>query len=82
MSPEDLVTVLETDEMEAVNIQAMLESEGIATVIIGTAALPNLPFEVRVTAADADRAREAIEAHQAAGPSGALEAEEETEEPS
>ena len=82
MSPDDLVTVLEAGEMEAVNIQAMLEADGIATVIVGASALPNLPFAVRVAASHADRAREAIAAHRAAGPAGALEAEQATEEPS
>ena len=75
----DLVTVFEgagsSSEMEALQVQALLESNGIEAVLIGDTRFPNLPEAIRVPKEDADRARQLISDALAAGPAGALEAE-------
>lgn len=75
----DLVTVFEgagsSSEMEALQVQALLESNGIEAVLIGDTRFPNLPESVRVPKEDADRAQQLISDALAAGPAGALEAE-------
>lgn len=68
-----------TAELEAMAIQNVLESNGIATVVVGDSVLPNLPFEVRVTREHAERAKQLIAEAQAAGPAAAEEAELQTE---
>jgi len=70
-----------TQQMEAVGIVSLLESVGIATVMVGDAVLPNLDFEVRVAREHADRAREVIAEAQVGGPAAAEEAERATEAP-
>ena len=79
----DLVTVFRTagttSEMEALNVQALLESDGIATVFVGDARYPNFPDEIRVAKKDAGRAQALIVEAQAAGPKAAEEAEAATE---
>ena len=62
--------------MEALQVQALLESNGIDAVLIGDTRLPNIPEAVRVAKEDADRAQQLISDALAAGPAGALEAEE------
>lgn len=64
-----------TAELETQAIKNVLESNGIATVVVGDAVLPNLPFEVRVTREHAERAKQLIAEAQAAGPAAADEAE-------
>ncbi len=85
--PEDetLMNVFESAgisaEMEAQSIHALLESSGIESVAVREN-VPELPVgrvEVRVTASDLGRAREAIREGQAAGPQAAEEAEAESE---
>lgn len=75
----DLVTVFESagasSEMEALQVQAMLESNGIEAVLIGDTRFPNIPEAVRVAKEDASRAQQLISDALAAGPAGALEAE-------
>ena len=75
----DLVTVFRsagtTAEMEALGVQALLESNGISVVLVGDSRLPNLPEEIRVAQADADRAIALIAEAEAVGPKGAEEAE-------
>ena len=75
----DMVTVFRSAgsgaEMEALEVQGLLESNGIATLLIGDARLPNLPDEVRVPKEDFERAKALIEAAKEAGPAGAEEAE-------
>jgi hypothetical protein len=63
-----------TGEMEATEIQSLLETEGIEAVIVGTPALPNLPFEVRVPRSEVEHAQQVIADAQAAGPAAAEEA--------
>ena len=64
-----------TAELETMAIQNVLESQGIATVVVGDSVLPNFPFEVRVAREHAERAKELILEAQAAGPAAADEAE-------
>jgi hypothetical protein len=75
----DLVTVFESagtsSEMEALQVQALLESNGIEAVLIGDTRLPNIPEEVRVAREDLSRAQQLIADALAAGPAGAVEAE-------
>ncbi len=63
------------EESEVLTVQQLLESNGIATVVVGDSPLPNLAEEIRVSAEDAGRARELIAEALAVGPEGAEEAE-------
>ena len=85
-SPEDqdLVTVFEStsggvEDSEAMMVQQLLESNGISTVHVGDNPMPSLSETIRVSAEDAGRARQLIAEALAAGPSGAAEAEAESE---
>jgi hypothetical protein len=62
-------------ELEALEIQALLESNGIDTVLIGDSRFPNFPEEIRVAQDDAERALALIAEAQANGPQAADEAE-------
>lgn len=64
-----------TAELETSAIKSVLESNGIATVVVGDSVLPNFPFEVRVTREHAERAKQLIAEAQANGPAAADEAE-------
>jgi len=66
----DLVTVFrgEGAELEAMGIKSLLESNGIAAVLVGDSVLPNFPFEVRVARDKADSARQVIAEAQPAEP--------------
>jgi hypothetical protein len=68
-----------TAELETLAIKNVLESNGIATVVVGDSVLPNFPFEVRVTREQAERAKQLIAEAQAAGPAAADEGELESE---
>ena len=68
------------EETELLTVQQLLESNGIATVLVGDSPLPNLAEEIRVASEDADRARQLIADALAAGPQGAEEAELDEEE--
>jgi len=72
----DLETVASaTSEMEAMSIKNMLESNEIATVLVGDSVLPNLAFEVRVAHDQAERARLLIAEAERIGPAAAEEGE-------
>ena len=62
-------------EMEAMGIKNLLDSSGIAAVLVGDSVLPNFPFEVRVARDQVDRARLLIADAEAKGPAAAEEAE-------
>ena len=70
-----------TQEMEANAVASLLESSGIAVVVVGDPVLPNLAFEVRVAKEHAERARELIAEAQVGGPAAAEAAERATENP-
>lgn len=80
----DLVTVFRSEEhsaeMEALAIQGLLEAAGIPAVLVGTAVLPVLPFEVRVPKARQEEAERLIAESQAGGPQAAEEAAEHSAE--
>jgi hypothetical protein len=78
----DLVTVFGEEgsgsEMEAMQIQSILEAGGISSVVIGDSRYPIFGQQVRVAREHEVRARQLIEEAQAAGPAGAEAAEEDT----
>ena len=65
---------------EARTVQALLEAEGIPTELVGDTRYPNLPYEIRVSQADAERAGALIAEAEALGPAAAAEAEQQTEQ--
>ncbi len=80
----NLVTVFESgggsvEDSEVLMVHQLLESNGIASVLVSDGPLPNLAESVRVTTEDAARARQLIAEALSAGPSGAAEAEAESE---
>jgi hypothetical protein len=76
----DLETVASAaSEMEAMSIKNLLDSNGIAAVLVGDSVLPNFPFEVRVARDQAARARVLIADAETIGPAAAEEAELESE---
>jgi hypothetical protein len=84
--PDDssLVTVFRmaeggTDGTEVLTVQQLLESSGIATVLVGDSPLPNFAEEIRVNSEDAGRAQQLIADALAVGSAGAEEAELEKE---
>jgi len=68
-----------TGELQAMSIKNLLESNGIAAVLVGDSVLPNFPFEVKVAREQAERARKLIEDLESAGPAAAEELEAESE---
>ena len=68
-----------TAEMQAMSIKNLLESNGIAAVLVGDSVLPNFPFEVKVAREQAARARKLIEDAESIGPAAAEELEAESE---
>jgi hypothetical protein len=82
----DTVTVFRArggtiSEMEAMWVKSMLESAGIATILVGDSVLPNLSFELQVARDQAEGARQLIEAATKAGSEAAEEDERSTERP-
>ena len=76
----DLETIASAaSEMEAMGIKNLLDSNGIAAVLVGDSVLPNLAFEVRVARDQVERARILIADAEAKGPAAAEEAELESE---
>jgi hypothetical protein len=72
----DLETIASaTSEMEAMSIKNLLDSNGIAAVLVGDSVLPNFPFEVRVVRDQAEQARILIADAEDVGPAAAEEAE-------
>lgn len=60
----DLVTIYGSGaamgELQAMGIKNLLESNGIAAVMVGDSVLPNLPFELKVARINADKAQKLI----------------------
>jgi hypothetical protein len=69
-----------TAEVQAMSVKNLLQSNGIAAVIVGDTVLPNFPFEVKVAREQATRARQLIEDAESVGPEAAEELEAESEE--
>ena len=80
-SPElDLETIYHaessvTGEIEAMSVKNLLDSNGIAAILVGDSVLPNFPFEVRVARDQVERARILLADAEATGPAAAEEAE-------
>ena len=68
-----------TAELQAMSIKNLLESNGIAALLVGDSVLPNFPFEVKVAREQATRARKLIEDLENVGPGAAEELEAESE---
>jgi hypothetical protein len=62
-------------EMEANNIQKLLESNGVTSVVVGSTIIPSLEYQVQAPSAQAEEAKRLIEEAQAGGPEAADEAE-------
>jgi hypothetical protein len=80
----DLETVfssgaMPSSEVEALGVKTMLESNGIAAVLVGDSVLPYLAFEVRVARQEAAKARALIAEAEKIGPVAAEQAEAESE---
>ena len=68
-----------TAEVEALSVKNLLESNGIAAVLVGNSVLPNLPFEVKVAREQSARARKLITDAELVGSQAAEELEQQTE---
>lgn len=68
-------------ELDAENIQGVLETNGIRSVVDRSGPLPNLGAGLLVARADLERAQSLIAEALAAGPDAASEAEAESEKP-
>ena len=80
----DLVTIFRSEasataELEAMSIKAFLDGAGIESVLMGSATLPNLPFEIKVPQDRKEEAERVIAEAQATGPAEAERAEAESE---
>ena len=79
----DLATVFRSAaanaELEATEVQRILEASDIPAVLVGASQLPSLPFEVRVPGARLEEAQQLLEDAKAAGPEAAEQAEAESE---
>lgn len=75
----DLVPVFEAigveAEMEAIAITSVLKASDIPAVLVGSSALPNLPFQVKVPRDHVEAAQSRIKEAKAAGPAAAEEAQ-------
>jgi hypothetical protein len=68
-------------EMEATNIQQLLEASGIDAFVNGFSQIPSVEFEILVARENVAKARQVIADALASGPSAAEEAERDTEAP-
>jgi len=72
----DLETVASAaSELEAMSIKNLLESNGIAAVLVGDSVLPNFAFDVRVARDETETARKLIADAEKIGPAAAEEEE-------
>jgi len=67
-------------EMEANSVHALLDANGIPSVVVGSSVLPVVEFQVQVPRAQLEDAQRILEEAEAAGPKAAAEAEAATEE--
>jgi Putative prokaryotic signal transducing protein len=67
-------------EMEANAINGLLEASGIPSMVVGTAQIPSLEFQVQVPRARLEEAERLLAEAKDAGPAAAAEAEEAGEE--
>jgi len=62
-------------ELEAINIRAVLEANGVTVITTPVSPIPTLPFEVRVPRDQGERARQLLDEARSAGPEAAEEEE-------
>jgi hypothetical protein len=62
-------------EMEAMNVHAILEANGIESLMVGPSTIPSLEFQVQVSKGDLETAQRLLAEAQEAGPAAAAEAE-------
>ena len=83
-SPDEMVTLFNSSnhdaEQEALAIHALLESEGIPSVVVGPSVIPSLEFRVEVPRGNLEEAERIVADARAAGPEAADEAEAASEE--
>lgn len=79
----DLVTFFSSSnhdaELEAMSIHAILQANGIPSVLVGTSQIPSLEFQVQVPRAILADAERVVAEARAAGPDAAEEAEKDSE---
>lgn len=66
-------------ELEAMSIHAVLEANGIPSILIGPSSLPSLEFQVQVSEERLADAVQAVAEARAAGPAAAAQGELESE---
>jgi hypothetical protein len=66
-------------ELEATNIQRLLEASGIEAFVNGFSQIPSVEFEILVARENVEKARQVIADALASGPAAAEEAERNTE---
>jgi hypothetical protein len=75
----DMVTLFSSSnhdgEMEATSIHAMLQANGLPSVVVGPSVLPSLDFQVQVPQAYIEEAKRVLQEARDAGPQAAAEAE-------
>jgi hypothetical protein len=80
----DMVSIYHSEtvdaEIEADVIRGLLDSNGIAAVVVGSAQLPVVGFEVQVARSQAEEAQQLIAEAEDGGPEAAAEAEAASEE--
>jgi len=71
----DLETVFISEahnsEMQALEVQSLLEAQGIPTLLVSVSQFPSCPFEVRVPRVRLEEARALLAAAEEAGPEAA-----------
>jgi putative signal transducing protein len=81
----DMVTLFSSDnhdaEMEANAIHSLLEANEIPSIVVGTAQIPSLDFQVQVPKSRLAEAEKVLAEAAEAGPAAAVEAEQAGEEP-
>lgn len=81
---QDMVTLFRSSnhdaELEAANVHALLDANGMFSLVVGPSVIPSLEFQVLVPKACLEDARRLIQEAEAAGPEAAGEAEAETEQ--
>jgi len=79
-----MVTIFESashdGEMEAMEVNSVLQANGIESVVVGASVIPSLSFRVEVPRADVEEAQRILTDARAAGAEAAEEAEAESEQ--
>jgi Putative prokaryotic signal transducing protein len=82
--PLEMVTLFKSSnhdaEQEALAIHALLEAEGIPSVVVGPSVIPSLEFRVEVPSERLEEAEQIVANAREAGPAAAEEAEAASEE--